>query len=419
MAISRNDAESIPDREETVVRTDGDIELRHIRLYSPLPPDFPEHPAGIDHLHYVRYRLTTGPHVATDADAILLMQPGNWAGPYSFDGIARTTLRQAAARGRAVEVWALARRGEGATDNTGIESARAAEDPEVAFDYYYRGKPIDGKTFAGFTSSRELPYLAHLGFVTAVRDTHEVLTREIPDREISRAKAFVGGHSAGGPVAGAFGAWDFDGTPGHELVRGFIALDSGVIVDGGALTRPFRRPATLIGAPLYRFALAMLRSGRLPRAWDALPMMSPEFLYALRLLGLYAYFAPDRDISVLREARSLVDTDRVRNLVWEIAIRVSLAQTWRQALTGRPDPLQRRLTGAAAMGTILGSGYGVHPLRVSMGRLTGGPVRKRTFPVPPVAWRIPGAGFALRALWGGRWKPPWIRICSTPGTTAP
>lgn len=328
------------------------------------------------------------------------MQPGNWAGPYSFDGIARTTLRQAAKQGRAVEFWALARRGEGATDNTGVETARAAGDPEIAFDYYYRGKAIDGKTFAGFVSSRELPYLAHLGFVTAVKDTHEVLVREIPDRAISRAKVFVGGHSAGGPVAGAFGAWDFDGVPGHELVRGFIALDSGVIADGGALLRPFRRPITALGAPVYRMSLALLRRGLIPRAWDAVPMMNPEFLYVLRLMGLYAYFTPDADVSVMREARDLVDTSPTRKFLWEFAIRMTFAETWRQALTGRPDPLARRLTGAAALGSALGSGLSVHPLRVSMGRLSGGPVRARSFPVPPAAWRVPGAGYALRFLWG-------------------
>ncbi|UFS98217.1 hypothetical protein [Nocardia huaxiensis] len=401
MATSRFGTTSVTDRTETTLaNADADLALSHVRLYSPLPEDFPEHPTGIDHLHYIRYRLASGPAASADADAILIMQPGNWAGPYSLDGIARNTLRQAARKGRAVEFWALARRGKGATDNTGIETACAEGDPDLAFGYYYRGEPIDGKSFAGFTSSREMPYLAHLGFVTAVEDTHEVLTRELPDPAVSREKVFVGGHSAGGPVAGAFGAWDFDGVPGHDLVKGFIALDSGIIADGGALTRPFRRPITALGAPFYRLALALLRSGRLPRAFDSIPMMSPEFLYVLRLMGLYATFEPDADVSVMREARPLVDTGRARKLLWELSIRATFAETWRQALTGRPDPLARKLTGTAALGSALGSGFGVHPLRVSMGRLTGGPLRERSFPIPPAAWRIPGAGYALRLLWG-------------------
>ncbi|MEC3919382.1 hypothetical protein [Nocardia sp. CDC160] len=382
MPLSNNAA----DRSERVVDNDGTVEISHVTLRSPLPVEFPSHPEGLDHLTYLRYRLVDGPREAAAADAILLIQPGNYGGPYSLDPLARATLVAAAAKGRTVEFWALARRSEGTQDSTGIEAARAAGDPGIAVDYYFRGKEIGGRVFEGFRGGDAMPYLAELGFAQVVRDTFEVVTRELPDPAVRREKLFIGGHSGGASVMAAFGSWDFDGVPGHEYCKGFIALDTPFDCDFGTRSNPVLRavslPVRLVGGALYPLVVAAVRKGLLSTHSGRIVA---ELFYTMRILAVAAHFTPEREATLLREIRELVATTETGRL-WNLVLRANFAPTLWDAI--RREPLRYRLTCAAEFGSLVGTGVTVHPLRVAMGSLDG-PARARRFPVPAWAWRIP------------------------------
>lgn len=379
-------------RTEVVTEVDGDIEVSCIRLSSPLPPGFPPE---IGYLSYLRYRLVDGPREAADADAILVMQPGGLCGAYTLDRVARNTVRAAAERGRRIEWWSLARRGDGASDTTGIEAARAAGDARVAFDYYYRGREIDGRRFAGFAKHRDLAYVAELGLERAVLDEYELLTRELPDPEVRRSKVFLGGHSFGCAVTAAFSAWDFDGTPGHELCAGLIALDLLVGSDPFRLrTNPLLRLAARPAASaLHRAAVGALRSGSMPRVFTGVPFASPEMLNFGKLLGLLAALHPDDEADVL--------ADLPRTRAWESALRLWSARTPRELVTGRPDPRAARLTGRALLGSWAGSSITpISLFQVGLGTFDGGPLAPASFPAPAWAYRVPVLRRALTFAFG-------------------
>ncbi|MEV6771131.1 hypothetical protein AB0N05_21180 [Nocardia sp. NPDC051030] len=376
------------DRSEEAIYCDGRIQVSLVELYSPLPQDFPAHPERLDRLAYLRYRLADGPDRAEDADAILVIQPGNFLGPHSLDGVARGSVLAAADKGRVVEFWALARRSEGADDPTGVMAALAANDPDIAFDYYFGGATVAGRAFEGFRSGGEQPFLAELGFARVVRDLHEILVREIPDSQVRRRKVFLGGHSGGASVTAAFGSWDFDGTPGHDMCRGFIALDTPLDCHFGLRSntalRVLSAPFTAAAGLAYPWVVRALRAGRLHRSSGRLSTMAIE---VNRLLGLYAHLTPHAEGDLLRRVTESVEGSDLHG-PWRMLVRLLSATTLRQARTGRPDPLDRRLTCAAEFGMWIGSGVTPNIGRIGIGALDG-PVRTRSFPAPAWLWRVP------------------------------
>lgn len=383
------------DRTAVVCEVDGDIEASHVRLHSPLPPDFPAHPPEIEYLSYLRYRLLDGPDHPSDADAILVMQPGGLCGAYTLDRVARNTLRAAQQRGSRIEWWSLARRGDGASDTTGIDAAREAGDPSLAFDYYYRGREVDGRTFAGFRRNGELAYVAELGIERAVLDERELLLRELPEPWVRRAKVFLGGHSFGCAVTAAYSAWDFDGTPGHEDCAGLIALDLLVGADPFRLRRTpgVRQVAGPVAGAVHRSAVALLRAGLMPRVFAGLPFASPEMLNFGKLLGLLALHRPADEAAVL--------ADLPRSVAWHAALRLWSARTVREVVSRRHDPRAARLTGRALLGTWAGSS--VTPIslfQVGLGTLDGGPLAPVSFPAPAWAYRVPLLSLLLTFAFG-------------------
>ena len=149
-----------------------------VRVKIPLPASFGARPAACDWLPYLRYRSTAGPAASADADRILVAQPGILEGAGSFDSVARDTVARAAEQGRHIEFWALDRRSNCLEDHTGIDSG----DQHTAVDYYYRGKQVDGRTFAGFVGNDRLGWMAKLGIQQTVRDQYDLLTTELPDQ---------------------------------------------------------------------------------------------------------------------------------------------------------------------------------------------------------------------------------------------
>ncbi|GLE59322.1 hypothetical protein NJBCHELONAE_46350 [Mycobacteroides chelonae] len=369
-----------------LVDSDETVEVTRVGWHSPLEQQPTACPEAVDYLSFLRYRLVDGPAEAHDADAILILQPGNYGGPSSLDCLANTVLRRGVEEGLAVEVWALARRSAGLEDPAGVRAAFAAGAPDIAFDYYFSGAVVDGSVFEGIKANRDVPFLAEFGFVRVIRDMHETLERFVPDPEVRRQKVFIGGHSGGAIVAAAFGAWDFDGIPGHDMCRGFVALDTPVDCDFGLRTHPVLRvvgwPVRSLADALYPHVVRGLRSGVLPRiSGGSVALMS----YALRVYATYAYLSPEVQ-SNLNERITTSLAAGTYHRVWRILTRLIFSTGVRQVLTGRP---RLRFTSAAEFGMWLGAG--VSPVGVggiSVGSLDG-PQGSRSFPVPAWAWRVP------------------------------
>ncbi|WP_067537719.1 hypothetical protein [Nocardia crassostreae] len=285
-------------RHETVIAVEDGIDIRHVRLSSPLPGTFPDLPAGLNELHYLRYRAVDGPVESADADAIVVMHPGTWAGAQSLDALARTVVRAAAERGSLIEWWSLARRSEGSTDLAGVHAAYAAADPGLAIDYYFHGKPVGDKVFEGFRGPGRQRFLTELRLRGVVEDQHEVLVREMPDPDVRRAKVFLGGHSLGGLLAGAYAAWDFDGVPGHELCTGLIAIDT--LVGTDPLGLHHRPQARRMADAVHRAAVAGLRRGLIPAATPAGGTALAKMWTLIHILGVAAACESEVESDVLR-----------------------------------------------------------------------------------------------------------------------
>ncbi|GAB0105461.1 hypothetical protein JMUB6875_44400 [Nocardia sp. JMUB6875] len=378
-------------RTETVIAVEDGVDIRHIRMSSPLPDTFPEHPAGLDELHYLRYRSATGPTESADAEAILVMHPGTWAGGQSLDRLARNVVRAAAERGRSIEWWSVARRSEGSTDLTGIHAAYAVDDPGLAIDYYFRGKSVGGSTFEGFRGRDRQGFLAELGLRGVVEDQHELLVRELPDPDVRRAKVYLGGHSLGGLMAGAYAAWDFDGVPGHELCAGLIAIDTLVGTDPLNLHR-FPRLRRAAGAA-HGAVLSGLRRGVIPASTPPGGAGLAKMWTLIHILGVAAACEAEVETDVLRRIP--------RTPGWEALLRVLGARRYRDLLSRDASVRELRVTGTAAFGLATGTPHlPIDALTSSMGSLVGPTAPRTTFPVPRSAHRIPGVRRAVRAAFG-------------------
>lgn len=377
------------ERSVAVVEADDDVEISQVRWSSPLSARFPRHPEGCDHLSYLRYRSPQGPADPADADTILIMQPGSWGGAYSLDRIARNVVTAAAAGGAHVEWWSIARRSYGATDVTGIEAATRAGDPMLALEYYYLRRRIDGRRFAGFQRDRQLAYLADLGLPRTIRDQYELIQREVPARR--RAKVLLGGHSLGAVINGVFGAWDFDGTAGHELCDGFVSIDSLLDADPlGVAERPLlRRALGSATGPVYPVTRQLARRALMPRTYSFLQISRPEVFTAVQLAGLASHLAGDEETDLLRRLPPSAPVDRL--------LRAQTARAAGDVLRGR-GLREFRLTGDALLGLLTGTGYGiVDALTASMGRPVGPVAQRGTF-LGPWLGRIPGASRPIASL---------------------
>lgn len=384
------------ERVVVVTDVDNDVEVSHIRWRSPSPARIPDQPEGIDYLNYLRYRQVSGPTDPAQADAVIVVQPGTWAGAYSLDRIGRNVVRAASERGLTVEWWAIARRSDGATDLTGIKAGRAAKDPALAFDYYFRGAEVDGRIFEGFRRGSQLRFLAELGFAQVIKDQHELLERELPDPVVRKAKVFCAGHSLGSLLASGYAAWDFDGTPGHELCAGVIAIDSLASVDPLRLAdKRWAKTAAKLAERVHRGLLSGLRSGRMPNTTAGMQVTKPEAFVLAHVLGLAAAVDGNEETQLHRH----FPTTRG----WETVSRIIATTNYRGLLKRSSSVRSLRLTGEALFGLALSDhGIPIDPLQVSIGSLDGPVTPRPSFPVPRPARRFSG----VRAIVGAVTEVP-------------
>ncbi|NNH70946.1 hypothetical protein HLB23_13925 [Nocardia uniformis] len=373
-----------------VVAVDEGLEVSRIDLTSPLPQDFPPHPPELERLSYLRYRRLDGPADSANADAILVGHPGGLCGAHALDQVARNTMHAAATRGRCIEWWSIARRGDAAADHTGIDIARTAGDPDLAFDYYYRGRALDGRRFAGFATHRELRYTAELGIARAVLDQRELLVRELPDPRLRQRKLFLGGHSFGNFVTGAYTAWDFDGVPGYTDCAGVFGLDLLPVSDPYRLrTTPLVRTLARSAAGPHRLAVELLRRGLAPRVFPSFA----EVLTFTTILALDALSHPEAESDRLRQLP--------RTPAWEFTLRLWFARGYREFRSGRPDPRELRFTCRGLLAAWIARGHSpISLFQIGVGDSPNRLLARTTFPAPEWAYRVPGLDRATTFAFG-------------------
>jgi hypothetical protein len=124
-----------------------------VTVYTPLPTSMPDHPAECDSLHFLRTRHRGGPANPSNADRILIAQPGILEGASAFYNVSANLVTRAYdERGQYIEFWAVDRRPNCLEDLNGARLARSTGDLHDAIDYHYRNKEYQGQHFAGFLS---------------------------------------------------------------------------------------------------------------------------------------------------------------------------------------------------------------------------------------------------------------------------
>ncbi|MEU2282677.1 hypothetical protein ABZ614_12215 [Streptomyces sp. NPDC013178] len=348
-----------------------------VRVKAPLPASFGTRPAACDWLSYLRYRAADGPAASADADRILVAQPGILEGAGAFDSVARNTVARAAAQGLHIEFWALDRRSNCLEDRTGIASG----DQHTAVDYYYRGRQVDGRAFAGFLGNDRLGWMAKLGIEQTVRDQYDLLTAELPDQGLRKRKVLCGGHSLGGVVTGYFAAADFDGDrattadAGYRQCAGYFALDTTVSTSladlSGSIPDDTNLPDIGLG---YGAVQAGLDSGLLPRSLSAPVLLNPETMTLLAIAGLGAVQDPGAEADLPRYLPS--------NLNIEATNRFLFSEDAATFLSGSPAVKDFRLTNAAVLGALMDdNSVPLAFLQSSVGFFDGGPIADKNFPV--------------------------------------
>ncbi|MFE0518085.1 hypothetical protein [Streptomyces sp. NPDC058954] len=380
-------------RTETPVGTVAGVAESVVRVKVPLPASFGARPAACDWLSYLRYRSTDGPAASADADRVLVAQPGILEGAGAFDSVARNIVTRAAEQGEHIEFWALDRRSNCLEDHAGVDSG----DQHTAVDYYYRGKQVNGRTFAGFADNGQLGWMAGLGIRQTVRDQYDLLTTELPDQSLRKRKLLCGGHSLGGVVTGYFATADFDGDPattadaGYNQCAGYFALDTTVSTSladlSGSLPGDTNVPDVGLG---YGAVQAGLDSGVLPRSLSAPVLLNPETMTLLAIAGVGALQNPGGESDLPAYLPSNTDIEATNRFLFSKDTAIFL--------TGSPSVKDFRLTNQAVLGALLDdNSVPLAFLQSSVGFFDGGPVTDKNFPAANGGSQQPG-------LFGTRYK---------------
>ncbi|KFG05528.1 hypothetical protein IQ61_29870 [Streptomyces scabiei] len=373
------DARGAQTRTETAVASAGPVRgvtETMVRVRAPLPASFGARPAACDWLSYLRYRSSGGPAASADADRILVAQPGILEGAGAFDSVARNTVARAAAQGRHIEFWALDRRSNCLEDRTGV----ASDDQRTAVDYYYRDKPVAGRTFDGFLGNGVLGWMARLGVERTVRDQYDLLTAELPDQEVRARKVLCGGHSLGGVVTGYFATADFDGDPtttadaGHRQCAGYFALDTTVSTSLGDLSGSIPDDTGLPNVGLGHGAVqAGLDSGLLPRSLSAPVLLNPETMTLLAIAAMGALQDPDGEATLPDQLPRTANIDLTNRFLF--------SEDTPTFLSGTPAVRDFRLSNEAVLGALMDDhSVPLAFLQSSVGFFDGGPVVDKNFP---------------------------------------
>ncbi|HEY5853063.1 MAG TPA: hypothetical protein VIW24_03170 [Aldersonia sp.] len=358
-----------PGRSEVTVMSSSpvnDVVETVVSVPAPLPGS--AHPAECDRLSYLRFRSSSGPAVSADADRILIAQPGIFEGAGAFESVARNTVAAAAALGVSIEFWALDRRSNCLEDHAGVAAGLRSGDLDVATGYYFGGREVDGRRFAGYADGERTAWLAGVGLEQTLRDQYDLLRAELPDPAGRRDKVLCGGHSLGGSITGYFAQWDFDADPttlddaGFAQCAGYFALDT-VVAPGS--------PGPDLGVDLPTGSATTSPVLRLPA------VINPETTNMLALTGLAARLNPDGVDDIVARLPHNPNID--------LTLRTLLSADYAAFVTGVPDVRALHATNEAMLGVIMDDNsmpFGFIQASVGFPR---GPVRPKTFPQPSPA----------------------------------
>jgi hypothetical protein len=379
-----------------------------VKVAAPLPTSFPSHPTECDCIHFLRIKHASGPANPSDADRVLIAQPGVLEGASAFYNVAANLVTRAYnEKGKFVEFWTVDRRPNCLEDLNGLKLAKTTGNIHDAIDYYYRGKPYNGKTFKGYLSPyKDAAWLAEMGMDRTVRDWNEIITRGIPDQSVRKKKVYLGGHSLGGFITGAYACWDFDGDPsttadaGYNQCAGFFGLDTLVtavpmleLMSGGNSGMDL---SELVGS-IPDMVVDMLRSGDFPRFVALSGVIDPEVMHLLAGLGIAAYLDPKGEsdsIEYLPASQAAL-----------LSFRFYHSRDLCAFLSPTPTLEMYRYTNEALLAVFTDDNtMPLSIVRASMGFFTGGPVTDKDFPIPSAfaeaLQEIPGLE-SITALIGG------------------
>jgi pimeloyl-ACP methyl ester carboxylesterase len=345
------------------------VHQSYVRLRDPLPADAGPRPEECDWITYTRWRNAKGPAKWTKAHSVIVLMPGFLGGATTVDIVARNTIRSAAARKRNIEVWGLDRRANCLEDLHGVQASARAKSIQPAFDYYYGGKEVEGRRFAGFKSSQDARFLEGFGLERTVRDWYTVLTREIPSQAHRAKRVICGGHSLGGPLTAAFASWDFDGNEatkedaGYNQCAGFVGFDTTVDIDGSGGESAGAGEASGLAS----------RSGAAP--FINVPPLTPGTIQLTTIAGVDGYHRTNVETNFNKLVPNTPE--------YEVTLRALYSRDAAHFATGSPSARDYRLTGGALFGGIFDdNSAGLSFLRASLGFITGGPVVDKNFPAP-------------------------------------
>ncbi|HVN86705.1 MAG TPA: hypothetical protein VMW17_17875 [Candidatus Binatia bacterium] len=179
-------------------------------------------PADLNRCYAIAYRMAGVSD--SEVDRVLILVPGFQGGAGTFHYLAQRVVGRT--RGRTI-VWAVDRRSNALEDQTGLDAAEAARNPDLAKNYYFHRAAIDGKTFAGFLDSSanttDISFMSEWGIKTHIEDLDALIAEA--DRRYPSAAIFLGGHSLGGSIVPIYAAWNFGSHSGFERLSGLLLFE--------------------------------------------------------------------------------------------------------------------------------------------------------------------------------------------------
>jgi hypothetical protein len=357
-----------------------------VAVSAPLPSSFPAHPGECDCIHFLRIKHKNGPANPSNADRVLIAQPGVLEGASAFYNVAANLVTRAYnEKAKYVEFWAVDRRPNCLEDLNGLKLAKSTGNVHDAIDYYYRNKPYKGKTFAGFLSPyKDAAWLAEMGMDRTLKDWNEIITRGIPDQSVRQKKVYLGGHSLGGFITGAYACWDFDGDPattddaGYNQCAGFFGLDTLVTADPMTAvmsgTGSGMDMGELLGS-IPDMVVDMMRAGTFERFVAVTGVIDPEIMHLLAGLAIAAHLQPTA------ESDSIEYLPATQNAL--LAYRFYHSRDISAFLSPTPTLEMYRYTNQALLAVFTDdNAMPLSIVRSSMGFFTGGPVAEKNFPIP-------------------------------------
>lgn len=354
-----------------------------VTVSAPLPASCPSHPAACDKLNFLRIRHIYGPNNPSAADRILIAQPGVLEGASAFYNVAANLVTRAYnEKGKFVEFWAIDRRSNCLEDLNGLRLARQTGNLHDMVDYYYRNKPYKGQYFQGYFKplADDVKWLVEIGMEQTLKDWNEVITRGIPDPSVRQQKVYIGGHSLGGFLTGAYACADFDGDPatlddaGYNQTAGYFALDSLITSDpllsvqaGGSASL-----SNLLGK-IPDSAVSLMRLGLFERFIFLPGIITPEIMNLLTGVGYAALVAPSKEsdlVSYLPATKSVENCYRFYHS----------KNRW-DYLEYKPTLYKFRYTNQALMALFMDdNAMPINIIQASLGFFSGGSIAEKHFP---------------------------------------